>query len=58
MRTSCNICPTLGTTAIWNFPCICPIMSSLSSRSVPARTSKRAVRTERKELDRDVNQSD
>lgn len=55
-RTSCSICPTLGTTTCWNLPCIWPIMSSLSRRSVPAKMRTRAVLAAKNFDERPVNQ--
>jgi hypothetical protein len=54
-QTSCTMCPTPARTTSWNLPCICPIISSLSRRSAPARTNSRAVRADRNLLDRPVN---
>lgn len=56
LRTSWTMWPTFASTTSWNFPCICPIMSSLSNRSVPANTSKRAVLAVKNLPERPVNQ--
>src|SRR5271154_3542298 len=42
--------------ASWYLPCICPIVSSLSSRSVPANNRSLAPRADRNFEDNEVNQ--
>ena len=37
--SSCIACPACGKICIWNFPCICPMVRSLSNLSTPAKTS-------------------
>lgn len=55
--SSCTAWPELGNTNIWNLPCICAIVMSLSSRSVPARIKSLAVRDERNFCVNPVNHS-
>ncbi|KAI6875865.1 hypothetical protein KC323_g70 [Hortaea werneckii] len=55
--SSCTKCPASGITCNWNFPCICPIMRSLSNRSVPARISNFAPLPLRNFSDMPLNQS-
>lgn len=55
-ESSCTKCPTSGMTSSWYFPCIWPIISSLSSLSVPARMSSLPPAASRNFLLRPTNQ--
>ena len=55
-ESSCTKCPTSGITSSWYFPCIWPIISSLSNLSVPAKMSSLPPVASRNFLLRPTNQ--
>ena len=56
--SSCTVWPTAGNTCIWNFPCICPTVRSLSSRSTPASSNSLAALASRNRFESPWNQPD
>lgn len=54
--SSCTAWPLLGTTCIWNLPCIWPTVKSRSRRSTPARRSNFGHSHDKNNFDKPENQ--